>query len=198
MFPLRTAALVAVLVLAAPAATAQVIPSLDLGVAGGVNFANLSDAGSVDLDNSTGYHVGVYADFGFLFVSTRTGLYYYRVGDIPGAGEGGDDGTVSFVTVPLDFHLQTPTPVLKAYALVGPEFRFPLGGIENLNVDDFDTEDVNTVLNVGLGVKGGVPLVGPSGFLELRYAYDPTGIRDTDSDEDYKVSLFLIRAGIGI
>lgn len=190
---MRILSLALFLALAAPSAHAQLVPSIDLGVAGGVNFASLDDAGAVDLDQSTGYHVGVYADVGVLFFSARTGLYYLRAGDVPGAGEGGDDGTVSFVTVPLDFQFQTPTPFVKAYALIGPEFRFPLDGL-----DTFDRQSVNTVANVGLGVKGGLPLFGPSGFLELRYSYDFTGIRDTDTDDDFKVNIFLIRAGVGI
>lgn len=184
--------------LAAPAAHAQLIPSLDIGVAGGANFASLGDAGTADLDNSTGYHVGVFADIGALFFSARTGLYYLRAGSIPNAGENGEDGTVSFITIPVDFQLQTPTPIVKGYALVGPEFRFPLNGL-----DTFDQESVNYALNVGVGVKGSVPVVGYGGFVELRYARDLTGIRDTDTgtgsaDDTYKVHLFMIRAGVGL
>ena len=144
-----------------------------------------------------------------LFASARSGLYYFRVGDIDTDGDPDTDGeTVSFITVPIDFQIQTPTPVFKAYALVGPEFRFPLGDITFGTVTGDDKVAVNTVANVGLGVKGGLPLFGPSGFVELRYAYDFTGIRDTDDDAaddpipgdgaDYKVNLFMIRAGVGI
>lgn len=187
------AVFVALLTLVGSQAHAQLIPSLDLGVAGGVNFASLDDAGSLELDNSTGYHIGAFADFSFLFASARTGLYYLRAGDIPGVGENGENGTISFITVPVDFQVQTPTPIVKAYALVGPEFRFPLQGIET-----FNREEVNIAANVGIGVKGSTPLVGPSGFLELRYARDFTGIRSDSGDDDVKVHLFMVRAGVGI
>lgn len=190
---MRLLPLALLLALAAPHAQAQLVPSLDLGIAGGINFANLSDAGTADLDNSTGFHIGAYADVGVLFFSARTGLYYLRAGNVPNAGTSGEDGTVSFISIPVDFQFQTPTPFVKAYALIGPEFRFPLDGIET-----FERESVNTVANVGLGVKGGLPLFGPSGFLEIRYSYDFSGIRNTDTDEDFKVNLFLIRAGVGI
>lgn len=181
--------------LAVPAAHAQLIPSLDIGVAGGVNFASLSDAGGLDLDSSTGYHIGAFADFGVLYFSARTGLYYFRAGEIPGAGTGGDPGTVSFVTIPVDFQFQTPTPILKGYALVGPEFRFPLNGI-----DTFESDAVNYAVNVGLGVKGSVPVAGYGGFLEVRYARDLSGINGgmTLGSSDVKVHLFMIRAGIGL
>ena len=176
--------------LAAPRAEAQVVPSIDVGVAGGVNFASLGDAAGADFDASTGYHVGAFADVSVLLFQARTGVYYLRAGEIEG-----QDESVSFVTVPVDFQVQTPTPVVQAYALVGPEFRFPLDGL-----DTFDTRSVNVVANVGVGVGAGVPLIGPSGFLELRYTFDPTGIAaDLDGrDEDYKVSLFMLRVGVGI
>lgn len=191
---MRLLSLALLVAFALPAAHAQIVPSLDIGVAGGVNFASLSDAGADGLDASTGYHIGAFADIGVLFFSARTGLYYFRAGEIPNAGAGGQPGTVSFVTIPVDFQFQTPTPIVKAYALVGPEFRFPLNGI-----DTFETEAVNYAVNVGAGVKGSVPVAGYGGFLELRYAYDLTGINGTAAlGNDYKVNLFMIRAGIGL
>ena len=182
-------ALVLLACLAGPGAGAQVVPSVDVGVAGGVNFASLGDAAGLDFDSSTGYHAGVFADVSVLLFQARTGVYYLRAGEIEGR-----DGSVSFITVPVDFQIQTPTPVVKAYALAGPEFRFPLDGL------DLDTRSVNVVGNVGVGVGAGVPLIGPSGFVELRYTFDPIGIAaDLDgSDDDYTVNLFMLRVGVGI
>jgi len=191
---MRVLPLTLLLALAAPLAQAQIIPNLDLGIAGGVNFASLSDAGSFDLDNSTGYHIGLYADVGIPLVAFRTGVYYVSAGDIPSAVSVGDpDESVNFVAVPVDFQIKTPTPLVQAYALVGPEFRFPVDGL-----DTFDTNSMQLAGNVGLGVRGGVPLIGPSGFLELRYGRDFSGIRDTDSEDDVKVNLVQLRVGLGI
>ena len=196
---MRFLPLALLLALAAPQAQAQLIPSLDLGVAGGVNFASLSDAGTLDIDNSTGYHVGVYADVGVLFASARTGVYYVRAGDIRqdievGVGDEFDD-SFDYVAVPIDFQIKTPTPIFQAYALIGPEFRFPVDGL-----DTFDTESVQLAGNVGLGVRGGLPLIGPSGYLELRYGRDFSGINgeETAGDDDVKVNLVMIRLGFGI
>lgn len=181
--------------LAAPAAHAQFVPSLDIGVAGGPNFASLGDAGTADFDGSTGFHAGIFVDVGALFFSGRTGLYYLRAGDVDTDNNAATDGeTLSFVTIPVDFQLQTPTPIVKAYALIGPEFRFPLNGLAT-----FDANSVNYALNVGVGVKGSVPVVGYGGFLELRYARDLNGVIDSGAaNTDYKVHLFMIRAGIGL
>ena len=183
-------------VLAIPAAHAQLVPSVDFGVAGGVNFASLGNAGGLNLDQSTGFNAGVYADVGVLFFAARTGLFYVSAGDIPGQGQNGENGTVRFISVPVDFQFQTPTPLVKAYALVGPEFRFPLSGL-----DTFDKSGLSTAVDVGVGAKGGVPLIGPSGFIELRYARDLTGfgsLQSSTTGDDVKVHLFLVRAGIGL
>lgn len=187
---LRLAAALALLPLiglAAPA-QAQIVPAVDVGFAGGVNFASLDDAGGPGFDETTGYHLGVFADVSAFFVQARTGVYYLSAGSINGR-----DDTVSFLIVPVDLQLKTPTPVVQAYALAGPEFRFPLDGLE----DGFDARSVNTVLNVGLGVEAGVPLIGPNGFVELRYTIDPTGLRD-GSDRDFEVNVIMLRAGIGM
>lgn len=197
---MRFLPLALLLALAAPQVQAQVVPSIDIGIAGGVNFANLSDASTLDLGTSTGYHIGAYADVGVLFFSARTGVYYLWAGELSDAVTVGNDNNdaVRFVTVPVDFQLQTPTPLVQAYVLAGPEFRFPIGDLNTL-AGTFDRENVDIVLNVGVGVSGGLPLFGPSGFAELRYGYDVTGIgSDTVASEDTKLNLVLLRVGFGI
>ncbi len=194
--PVSMRSLLAALVLLAPAAHAQLIPSLDVGLAGGANFASLSDAGQADFDASTGFHIGAYADIGALFFSGRTGVYYLRAGDVDTDGNAATEGeAVSFVTIPVDFQFQTPTPVIKGYAFVGPEFRFPVNGF-----DTFDRQAVNYAVNVGAGVKGSIPVVGYGGFVELRYARDLNGVVDpaVEDGPGYKVHLFMVRAGIGL
>ncbi|MGB3542917.1 hypothetical protein [Rubrivirga sp.] len=194
---MRLLALAGLLALAAPA-NAQLIPSIDLGVAGGLNFASLGDAGQFDLDSSTGYHIGLYADVGVLFFSARTGVYYVKAGDIrdvrrPNADDLED--SAAYVAVPVDFQLKTPTPVLQAYVLAGPEFRFPVSGLET-----FEQENMTVAGNVGLGIRGGVPLIGPSGYVELRYGLDLTGLNSesTTADDEVKLNVVFLRVGLGI
>ena len=184
--------------LAAPAAHAQLIPSVDLGVAAGVNFASLNDVAAADLDNSTGFHAGVYADFSAAFLSVRSGLFYLSAGNVQ---QGAETVSADFVTIPVDFQFQTPTPIVRAYALAGPEFRFPIGE----SGTRVDKQSVNVAANVGLGAEFGVPLSGPSGFVEVRYALDVTGFAEdalggaiTGEASSYKLNLFMVRAGIGL
>ena len=195
---LRILTLATLVGLAAPT-DAQIIPSLNLGVAGGANFGSVDDARTADLENSTGYHVGLYADVAVPFAALRTGVYYLQAGDLETA-DGTPVASADFVSVPVDLHLQTPTPVAKAYLLLGPEVRFALNTEEDVEAI-VDRSAVNVAGNVGLGAKFGSPLGGLSGFLEVRYARDLTSFAEEqglETDNEYTLSLFMLRAGVGL
>jgi hypothetical protein len=180
----------------APAAQAQLLPSISLGVAGGPNFSSFNEVSGTDLDGTTGFHVGVYGDVSVPFVSFRTGLFYLSAGDVETTA-GVQQISADFVTVPVDLRFSTPTPVVQAYALAGPEFRFPIGEGGAL----VEKKSVNVAANVGVGVGFNPPLVGPSGFLELRYSQDVTGFAEDAglaTDNEYKVSLVQLRLGVGL
>jgi hypothetical protein len=169
----------------APAVAAQ-IPSF--GAAVGVNFASLGDAGTVDLDNATGFHAGVYADLGLGGVSVRPGLFYVRAGRVLASDE-----NVDWVAIPVDVRLSLGTPLVKPYALVGPEARVPLG-----EVFADGTRSFAVAANIGVGVEVGGFLL-PSGFAEIRYGLDLSGLRDDpDVDESVKVNVVMLRIGAGI
>lgn len=178
--------LIALVFLAAPAARAQLIPSF--GAAAGVNFASLGDAATVELDGSTGYHVGIYADLGVAGLSVRPGLFYVRAGSLLS-----NDESVDYVSIPVDFKAAFPSPVVSPYAVIGPEFRFPQS-----SPFDANTRDFALAANLGVGVEAGGILL-PNAFAELRYGLDLSGLQDDDAvDESVKVNLFMIRVGVGI
>ncbi|CAN5581738.1 hypothetical protein BH23BAC4_BH23BAC4_06680 [soil metagenome] len=185
--------------MAAPASQAQLIPKF--GVSGGLNFASLGDAASADLSASTGFHLGLYAEMGLGPVSLRPGLFFIRAGDIEVPTlTGTEERNINFVTVPIDFKFSAGLPIVSPYVLVGPEVRFPLG--------DFTTEEgtrqVNVALNAGAGLAFRTPIVGPQGFIEVRYAGDITGLVDEQrfgpiqANETFKLNLFMVRAGVGL
>ena len=197
--PRALAALALVAALALPA-RAQFLPSF--GVTAGANFSSLTDAGSLDLDNSTGFHVGVFADLGIGPLALRPAVLYQRVGEVdftPAGVANLDSEDLSFIAVPIDLKFGFPSPLVKPYALVGPEFRFPTGGITD--IEGFDTKSVNTAINVGAGAELSA-LIGPKVFAELRYAFDVSGLADSElgtvSDANLKVNLFMIRIGVGL
>jgi len=182
--------------LLAPAAHAQIIPQLSFGVAGGANFASLSDVAGADLDNTTGFHAGVYVDFSALMLAVRTGAFYLRAGEVQQTGQA-EPTSADFLTIPVEVHVTTPTPVVRGYALLGPEFRFPIGESGTL----VDTRSVNVAANIGAGAKFKMPVTGFSGFGEVRYALDLTGFAENTvltTDNTYKLNLFMVRVGVGL
>jgi hypothetical protein len=181
----RSLAALLLALLAAPAASAQ-IPSF--GAAAGINFASLGDATATDLDNATGFHVGVYADLGIGPLSVRPGVFYVRAGRVLTSDE-----QIDYVAIPVDLRFSTGTPLVRPYALVGPEARIPTG-----EVFGEDTRSFALAANVGVGVELG-GLVLPNAFAELRYGLDLSGLRDDpDVDESVKVNVVMIRVGVGM
>lgn len=179
----------------APLAHAQLIPSF--GVTGGLNFGSLSDAAGADLDQSTGYHIGVFGDFGFGPLATRASLLYVKAGEVEGLG---DDASISFIAIPLDLKFQFPSPLVRPYALIGPELRFLTGDIA-----DFDgSRSTAIAINAGVGAELSA-LIGPKVFAELRYALDVSGMFEDREiagigtvDDSFKVNVFFLRVGVGL
>ncbi|MEM1041580.1 MAG: outer membrane beta-barrel protein [Bacteroidota bacterium] len=197
MRPLRFA-LFAAFFAAAPLAHAQLIPSF--GVTGGLNFGSLSDAGTADLDQSTGYHVGIFGDFGFGPLAARASVLFVRAGDIELVPTFQDsDAGVSYIAVPIDLQYRFPSPLLKPYALVGPEFRFATGDLADLD----GSRSTSVAVNVGVGAQLAA-LIGPKVFAELRYAFDVSGFLEEREafgitvDDTFRVNVFFLRVGIGL
>lgn len=190
MRSLRLALLALTFALTAPLAHAQLLPSF--GVTGGLNFGSLSDAAGLDLDQSTGYHIGVFGDFGLGPIGARASVLYVRVGDIELPVLNNPD--VSFIAVPVDLQYRFASPLLKPYALLGPEARFAMGDLA-----DLDAESIALALNLGVGAELSA-LIGPKVFAELRYAFDITGFApgDFDGNDDFKVNAFFLRVGVGL
>jgi hypothetical protein len=200
MRPVLLVALAALL--SAPAAHAQLIPSVDLGVTGGLNFGSLGDATGVDLGSATGYHLGAYAEVGVAGFNVRPALLYVRAGalDLTAIPGFGSEETVSFLAIPVDLKFAASTPLVQPYGLVGPELRLPLGEV----FDGPGGRDTAVALNVGVGARLGA-FIGPSVSAELRYSFDVTGfVEDTalfgagGADESFRVNVFYFRLGVGI
>lgn len=196
---MRLSVLLLALVLAAPAAHAQLIPSF--GVQAGLNFASFSDAASFDTGRSAGFHVGGYGQAGFGPVGLKAGVLYVSGGRIEAQGEAAarEELNVAFVAVPVDLQLRGAFPLVTPYALVGPELRFAVGDLL-----DAEARGVAVGASVGAGVDVR-PLVGPRVFAELRYGFDVTGFfRDgvagvpATENESVRVGLFFARVGVGL
>ena len=200
---LPVAALFFVFALAgAPDAHAQ------FGVAGGANFDDFGDVRNANdeniSENATGYHVGLFYEFGAGPLSVRPGVFYMDVGsfNFQGENEAGDEIQEEFdlnlVEVPVDLRYSLTFPFVKPYATVGPVFRFPTGD----GGDSFDgeTEDFSLAANVGGGVEVGFPGTSLRLYPELRYSF---GINDIASDfgfqgedDSSRLNNFMLRLGV--
>ena len=186
--------LAAALSLAAPASAQR------LGVTAGANFGSLTDAQTVNLRSSTGYHVGVFGGATAGTVGVRAAVLYLHAGDASFVCpddqfctlEVKPEVAVDVVSVPVDLQLRFPLAVAAVYVGAGPDLRFPL----NDGRPVFDTRSVNVAATGLVGAELS------NVFLELRYAADVTGYaRDldlVDSDTDYKLNTFMVRLGVGI
>lgn len=171
-------------------AQAQLLPSF--GIAGGLNFANLSDAATANLDNAVGFHAGIYADFGFGPLAVRGAVLYTRAGGITDQS-GTETITVDFIGIPIDLKYVVSLPVVQPYVFIGPELRFPIGDIRREGIGL--TRQMPVAVSFGAGLDVGM-FIGPQAFVELRYSLDTTGFFDLE--DSVRVSLFYLRLGVGI
>lgn len=176
-----------------------------LGIAGGLNFESSDDiSGNVNanFDNSTGYHIGIVYDAGFGPVNIRPGFFYRKVGTYEFGNINGGSGSVDISTfeIPVDLRLNLlVTPVVKPYILAGPMLTIPRSSLNNLESDDFDTEDTSLSANVGAGVQISLPAVPFKLQPELRYEFGISDYVDTDVvgvSDSPKFSAFSLRVNV--
>jgi hypothetical protein len=190
----RVLPVLALLASLASPAQAQ-IPSF--GVTGGLNFGALTDAATANLDNRTGFHIGVFTELGIGPLALRPALLFLSAGDVQVGGVTGGRINASFITIPVDLMFSTGTPLIRPYFLAGPEFRFLVGGSDAT----IDAREVNIALNAGVGAQLSA-LIGPEVFLELRYALDVSGlargyeVAGLPVQESMRLNLFMLRAGV--
>lgn len=110
-----------------------------VGIAAGLNFEELGDIKATDrratVDNSTGYHVGIFFDLGAGPVSLRPGVFYRDLGEIV-VSDGAQTSSfnLSMVEVPVDLRLQVlPSPVVAPYLFAGPVVSFASSPDDNFN-----------------------------------------------------------------
>ena len=206
---LPVAALFFVFALAgAPDAHAQ------LGVAGGVNFDRLSDIEDSDntdlsFENATGYHVGLFYEFGAGPLRIRPGVFYMDVGSFDFQGESDpsdqiqEEFDLSLVEVPVDLRYTIfPLPIAKPYLTAGPVFRFNVS--ENEGFEE-TAEDFSFAGNVGGGLEISLPGSNLTLTPELRYSFGLTpvaqdfeaaGFGFSAEDDETQLNNFMLRLGV--
>lgn len=208
--PLLRTLTVAALLLGATLATAPAAQA-QLGVAGGANFDRLGDVEGdedtgLNFDNATGYHVGLFYEFGAGPLRVRPGVFYMDVGSFQSSesfDEAEDEFDLNLVEVPIDLRFRFfPLPIVKPYLTAGPVFRFDVSGDEGFGEA---TEDFSFAGNVGGGLE--ISLPGSSLRLtpELRYSfgltpvaedYEALGIGFSPEDDESRLNNIMLRLGV--
>jgi len=181
-----------------------------LGVAAGVNFDNINDvkssANKGNFDNATGFHFGVFYDFGAGPISLRPGIFYRNVSNVDFTVSGlKDQFDLNMVEVPVDLHFNlTATPLIKPYALAGPVFTYSKASGGELKDA---VQNLNVAANIGLGLSLSVPGLGLRLFPELRYAFGisrfvkdkfEVGGVNFDASGTSRMNSFMVRLGVGL
>ncbi len=200
-----TAALLALVLVVAPKAQAQVIVSL------GLNFNSVSDVdfGSRDatFDNKTGWHAGLAYDFALGPLGVRAGVRYMDAGALyedsfEGIPNIDDKVSINLLEFPVDLRFRFNAPIITPYVMAGPVVRIPV-------VSDDGFKDSLESLSVAGGVGAGleVGLAGFQLFPEIRYTFGISrflkedfelGGRTFTASDDQRLNAFMISLGIGI
>ena len=184
-----------------------------LGVAAGLNFDNFTDIrvfnSNATLDNSTGWHAGVFLDLALGPLALRPGVYYRDLSQVDLSVTGFTETfglDVSMIEIPVDVRIRlAPTPLIKPYAIVAPVFAFANsndGGEVEGAVEDFTMS-----ANVGLGLELSVPGFGMRLFPEIRYAFGLSRFiskefkiagQTVETTDISRNNAFMLRLGIGL
>lgn len=176
------------------------------GIAAGMNFESMSDiSGSREatFENVTGYHAGMFYNFGMGAVGLKIGAFLRDVSNIEMNRSGFIDSfDVVLIDVPVDVRFNlTATPVVRPYLVAGPVFSFPSSTDEEYNDA---LEKVNVSGNVGGGLA--IDIAGVTLFPEIRYVIGVTrflkdefeiGGFQFDADEAQRQNSVMLRLGIG-
>ncbi len=174
--------------------------SLDFGVKGGLNFANLGGEDVEDTDMRIGFHIGGFANFSILgLVQIEPGIYYstkgYQVEEsFNGEGTLEFINTISYLDIPLLAKF-SPAPIFNVF--IGPQPSILLDNKYTMKFNgeeetESDTEGMRS-FDLALVLGAGVDL--PMG-LTASLGYD-LGLLSIDEDGDFKGYNRVIKFSVG-
>ncbi|OOQ62057.1 porin family protein [Mucilaginibacter pedocola] len=175
------------------AAQAQVIPSVQFGLKGGVNLTSLSTGGSsLSADNRAGYLGGFYARFGALGFNFQPEIYLTSKNvDINTGASTKGSAKFTSIDVPLLLGAKVGALGIGGRFYGGPLLSFAVNKDKSVfnaigSASRFDYKDSNVAFQVGAGLD--IQRLG----IDLRYEAGLTKQTYFDGSSEYKtrVSLF--------
>jgi hypothetical protein len=181
-----------------------------LGLAGGMNFAELEDIEAGDtratFDRSTGWHLHLWLDLPLGPVAIRPGVRFMDMGklfedasvdDLPNPV---DDENIRLLEVPIDVRFRFGMAPVRPYVMAGPVLRFPAGSDD---ADRFGSFSLAGGAGVGLELElGGLTL-----YPELKYTFGITRFTEEtyelggvtiSPDEDQGLNAIMVSIGVGL
>jgi len=170
----KTLLVLSLIILAVFGAEAQ---KARVGLKAGANFADVDT--DFTTDSKTGFHVGLYGEFGAAGISVMPEILF--------STKGAKDFDLTYVEVPI--------LIKKSFAKVlnihlGPQFGF-LTKADNIGgdfKDELKGSDISGVVGLGLDLPGGLSAGG-------RYVFSLSGIEDLAGKGEIKNKTFQIYIG---
>ena len=188
-----TAAAAALMAGAAPA-----LLQAQVGIKGGVSWANVSNSGALpgSLERRTGFAAGLSFNTRPEVLGLGIEAMYAQRGVIGQSDT--DSRRLDYIDVPAYLRVMIPASGLAPFAYAGPQVSFELNcRAGNVDCPDTDRPTTSYAAVIGAGVLFGNRRGGFS--LEGRYMYGLTdlNISTVTTSDSYRARSFMILAGIG-
>jgi hypothetical protein len=174
---------------------AQVLPSFQLGIKGGVNLSSFSTSNTFSSGNQAGYLAGIYARIGALGVNFEPELYYTSKMATVSNGSSTNTVTLNSIDVPLLIGYKVGAVGIGARIYTGPVASFILSDSQSFgnalgSVGHLNFKDQNYAWQFGAGLD--VSKLS----IDLRYE---KGLSNLSNDGyDQKLDLFNLTLGLRI
>jgi hypothetical protein len=206
----KTTALLALLLLFALPASAQIPGLAGIGVKGGVDFATIrSDEDDEEIGYQTDFVVGLYGQVPLAneYLTLQPEVLYARKG--ASSGNGSDDANanlnIDYIEIPVLLKANLPLEgqlVPNLYAgpyvsfAVNREFKISSNG--NSGTQDLSDQISSTDYGLALGASFDTSLAGYGFTIGGRYDLGLANIDDTDSDVDASTGTFMVTLGFAL
>ncbi|UIR55407.1 PorT family protein [Sphingobacterium sp. SRCM116780] len=176
-------------------AKAQLLPGVEIGLKGALNFSKLKSEGEFfNSDNKVGYQAGVYGRIGVLGFHIQPEVYITGKNTQASSNDGNESTNVKFTTVDV------PLLLGKRFGLGPIGARINTGPVFSFVVDDQQDKNIGTYLKTSNYKKNSTSWAFGAGVdisslrVDLRYELGLNNIQK-DNTEKTKINMWSIGLG---
>lgn len=176
-------------------AQAQVLPSFQFGVKGGINLSNFSTVNTFNSDNRAGYLAGAWARIGALGINVQPEIYYVSktaiINTVNGTSAGSNKINLKSIDVPVLVGFKIGTFGIGGRVYTGPMASFILSDQQDIsnafgNIGRLNFKNQAYAWQFGAGVDFAMLSV------DLRFEKGLTNLNNNGYDQ--KLNLFNLTA----